>query len=178
MLGLLFLSLALVVALPGAMAGDGYDQIGGGFGFGQRIAGTYLVTEGTFTGSLTLHADGNVTAMSSACCGDANNVQSEAFGNWVRTGPYQITLRTVAILTGYNFADPDPHGPTGNIIAAPTEVLDFAPDFQTYTGSLCTQLWFYPLGVLPPDIDDVDPDLTIPFGDVAGAKLDVYYACD
>ncbi|MHC4416857.1 MAG: hypothetical protein ACYS0G_16435, partial [Planctomycetota bacterium] len=139
--GLLFLSLALVITLPGAMAsigGDGtsLDGIGGGFGFGQRIAGTYFSPAG-FGGTLTLHADGNVSAMSGACCGSGggNNIQSEAWGNWERTGPYQIVLRTVVVATQY---DPVTALPTGNFIATPAAEIEFDQEFPMFEGSLCT----------------------------------------
>jgi hypothetical protein len=147
-------------------------------GFGMRIAGTYFSTAG-FGGTLTLNADGTVMAVSGSCCGNAGNIQSEAWGNWVKTGPYQIELRTVVIGTLYDFANADPElqGPTGNFIATPTEVLDFAPDFQSFTGSLCTSVWFYDLGASMPDVN-VDPPTVVvgPF-DIAMERLPVFVEC-
>ncbi len=143
-------------------------------GFGQRIAGTYFSNAG-FGGTLTLHADGTVVALSGACCGDnAGNIQSESYGNWVRTGPRQIEVRTVAIVTNHDWGV----GPTGNVLATPSEVLDFAPDFQSYEGTLCTPLWFYDLG--PGTMPDVEVDapafIAGPF-DVAGSRLAVFVDC-
>ncbi|MHC4775327.1 MAG: hypothetical protein ACYTBR_08680, partial [Planctomycetota bacterium] len=147
--GLLFLALGLVVTLPGAMAGisGSTAAMDAPFGFGKRIAGTYFSPAG-FGGTLTLHADGTIVALSGACCGNAGNVQSESYGNWVRTGEYQITLRTVAI--GTNWAG---GVPTDNFIATPMEVLDFAEDFQSYTGNLCTSVWLYGIGDPMPDVE-------------------------
>ncbi|MHC4767577.1 MAG: hypothetical protein ACYTEI_02565 [Planctomycetota bacterium] len=176
------LSLVLVAGLmwmPGSAAeGQGRSMLQNGkstFGFGQRIAGTYFSNAG-FGGTLTLHADGTVVALSGACCGDnAGNIQSESYGNWVRTGTRQITLRTVAIGTNFDWGV----GPIGNFIATPMEVLDFAPDFQSYTGNLCTSVWFYDLGGgNMPDVEVDPPLLTIDFGPVASSRLAVFIECE
>jgi hypothetical protein len=175
--GLLFLALALVVSLPGAMAGDGNDdsQNGDGPSFGDRIAGTYFSNAG-FGGTLTLHADGTVVALSGACCGDnAGNIQSESYGNWKRTGQRQITLRTVAIGTNHDWGA----GPLANFIATPMEVLDFAPNFKSYTGNLCTSVWLYDLGGgVMPDVEVDAPLVTLDFGPVEGSRLDVFIECE
>jgi hypothetical protein len=160
--------------------GEGEDSP---FGFGMKVAGTYFSNAG-FGGTLTLHADGTVVALSGACCGDQSptpsNIQSESYGNWVRTGPRQIELRTVAIITQHDFSNsiPEDQGPTGNVLATPSEVLDFAADFQSYTGTLCTPLWFYALGGgTMPDVEVDPPALTVgPFA-VAGSRLGVFVQC-
>jgi hypothetical protein len=130
--GLLCLTLALVVTLPGAMAGAGgaASTSSMGLGFGQRIAGTYFSPAG-FGGTLTLHADGTVAAMSGACCGAGGgaNIQSEAWGNWERTGVRQITLRTVVVATQY---DPITALPTGNFMATPAAEVEFDGDYQSF----------------------------------------------
>ena len=119
-----FMSLISAVVI---VSGTVWTQAGDGPGigpsratFGQRIAGTYFSNAG-FGGTITLHADGTVVALSGACCGNAGNIQSESYGNWVRTGPRQIEVRTVALITYHNWGT----GPSGNAIATPSEVLDF-----------------------------------------------------
>jgi hypothetical protein len=166
--------LGLVVCLPVADAQLAIQgQSGNPFGFGKRIAGTYFSPAG-FGGTLTLHADGTVVALSGQCCGNAANIQSESYGNWVRTGPFQIELRTVAIGTNHDWLA----GPTGNFIATPSEVLDFAPDFQSLTGTLCTSVWFYPLGVaVMPDVEVVPADLVVGPFPVAMSRLSVFVDC-
>jgi hypothetical protein len=176
---LLFLALGLVVALPGAMAGAGGDAVAyGGIGFGKRIAGTYFSPAG-FGGALTLTADGTVVALSGACCGNSPNIQSEAYGNWVRTGEYSIQLRTVAIGTNHDFSNADPmlQGPTGNWIATPMVDMEFAPDFQSFAGTLCTSLWFYDLGGSMPDVDVDPPLLTLGPFPYAMSRLAVFVEC-
>ncbi len=179
-----FMSLiSAVVIVSGTVwtqAGDG-----GGIGpsratFGQRIAGTYFSNAG-FGGTLTLHADGTVVALSGACCGDnAGNIQSESYGNWVKTGRRQIEVRTVALITNHDFSNSDPElqGPIGNVIATPSEVLDFTEDFQSYTGTLCTALWWYDLGGnAMPDVETVPPAFIAGPFEVAGSRLAVFVDC-
>jgi hypothetical protein len=179
LIGLLILALGLVITMPGAMANDDGDDLGGGFGFGQRIAGTYFNNVGPFGGTLTLNADGTVGgAISGSCCGNAGNVQSEAFGNWVRTGIRQIELRTVVIGTTYNFDLIPPDGPDGNFIATPMVVLEFAEDFNSFEGELCTQVWFYELGGQMPDVNYDMPDLALgPFPGYNMSRLPVFIEC-
>jgi hypothetical protein len=175
LVSILFLTLALVVALPGAVAVDGPEgELGGGFGFGQRVAGTYFSPAG-FGGTLTLHADGTVAAISGACCGSgANaNIQSEAFGNWERSGTHQVTLRALIVGTQY---DPAAQ-PLNNFVAVAMEVLDFDSDYESYTGTLCTALWFYDLGDPMPDVEVEEPLLTVGPFDVDGARLAVFQEC-
>jgi hypothetical protein len=147
-------------------------------GFGMRIAGTYFSPAG-FGGTLTLNADGTVMAVSGSCCGNAGNVQSEAWGNWVKTGPREIELRTVVIGTLYDYANADPelHGPTGNFIATPSEVLDFAPDYESFTGSLCTSVWFYDIGASMPDVNVDTPAVVLGPFDIAMERLPVFVEC-
>lgn len=97
----------------------------------------------------------------------------------MRTGPRQIELRTVAIITNHDFSNSDPElqGPTGNVLATPTEVLDFSDDFQSYTGTLCTTVWLYPLGGPMPDIEEDEPLGTFDFGEVSGARLPARLQC-
>ncbi len=167
-------------------AGDGGADFGAGPGFGKRIAGTYFSNAG-FGGTITLHADGTVVALSGQCCGNAPNIQSESYGNWVKTGPMQIELRTVAIGTNWGI-DVLAEGqgsdttlstaPTGNFIATPSEVLDFAEDFQSYTGTLCTPLWFYDLGFgQMPNILVEEPQLVFGPFPVGGTRLPVEVVC-
>ena len=169
------LSLAGLLYYPAAAQSMGNTD---NFGFGKQIAGTYFSNAG-FGGTVTLHADGTVVALSGQCCGNAPNVQSESYGNWVRTGPKQIKLSTVAIGTSW-----DPTSGTtvrtGNFIATPSQVLDFAADFQSFTGELCTRVWFFPLGAgVMPDILDplVLPDLTVGPFPVASTRLPVDVIC-
>jgi hypothetical protein len=174
LLGLLILALGLVITLPAATAGDAGNE--DPYGFGQRIAGTWTGGGGNWGGSLTLHADGTVSAMSSSCCGAGGdpNIQSEAWGNWERTGPRQVTLRAMIIGTRHDWVT----GPTDNFIAVASQVLDFAPDFQSYTGGHCVAIWNYPLGQLPPDIETVPPDMG-PWGPfpISNYRLPVYHYC-
>lgn len=150
--------------------------------FGTLIAGTYFSNSG-FGGTLTLHADGTVVALSGQCCGNAPNVQSESYGNWIRTGPRQIELTTVAIGTNWAFDVPDPNGhlstiPTSNFVATPSEVLTFSNDFQSFTGSLCTSVWFYNLGFgTMPDVTVQPPDLIVGPFPVDGTRLAVNVVC-
>ena len=187
LLALSLVLLALVIWMPGAAAseesGNPAGHIGGGFGFGQRVAGTYSGGTGSqWGGSLTLHADGTVSAMSSSCCGAGGdpNIQSEAWGNWERTGPRQVTLRAMIIGTRHDFdnADPELQGPTTNFIAVASQVLDFAPDFQSYTGEHCVAIWNYDVWPAPaPDIETVDPDAHYgPFA-ITNFRLPVYHYC-
>jgi len=183
--GLLFLALGLVVTLPGAMAGAGGDEgaYGNSYGFGNKIAGTYSGGTGTqWGGSLTLHADGTVSAMSSSCCGSSfdPNIQSTAWGNWERTGVLQVTLRAMIIGTRHDFdnADPTAQGPTTQFIAVATQVLDFAPDFQSYTGEHCVGIWNYDVWPAPaPDIETVEPDAHYGPFPITNFRLPVYHYC-
>ena len=178
--GLALVLMALVMWMPGATAGVGGNNPlagngGSPFGFGQKIAGTW-VGEGPFGGSLTLFADGNVSAISGACCGAGGgaNIQSEAFGNWVRTGTHQITLRAYIIGTRY---DEDAQ-PANGFVAAPAQVLDFAQDFESYTGILCTTVFNYELGDPIPNVETDVPDFTVgpfPLGD--NRRLSVFLEC-
>ncbi|MHC4615125.1 MAG: hypothetical protein ACYTAU_16305 [Planctomycetota bacterium] len=151
------LSLGLVAGLmwmPGSAAdGQDFALMGGGespFGFGKKIAGTYSSPAG-FGGALTLNADGTVIAISGSCCGaGANaNIQSPALGNWERTGVRQVTLRALII----------------------------GKDFQSYTGTLCTSLWFYPLEGPIPDVDVDPPDLIVGPFPLANTRLAVFQEC-
>ncbi|MHC4304840.1 MAG: hypothetical protein ACYTFF_07905 [Planctomycetota bacterium] len=175
------LSLGLVAGLmwmPGSAAdGQDFALMGGGespFGFGKKIAGTYSSPAG-FGGALTLNADGTVIAISGSCCGaGANaNIQSPALGNWERTGVRQVTLRALIIGTQYDLAGQ----PMDNFAAAAAEVLDFAEDFQSYTGTLCTSLWFYPLEGPIPDVDVDPPDLIVGPFPLANTRLAVFQEC-
>ncbi|MHC4219033.1 MAG: hypothetical protein ACYSU7_11325 [Planctomycetota bacterium] len=178
--GLLTLLMGLVIWLPGAVANDGFGNAAVNLGFGKKIAGTYFSNAG-FGGTLTLHSDGTVVALSGACCGDnPGNIQSEAYGNWVRTGEYQIELRTVAIGTNHDFSNeiPELQGPVGNFIATPMEVLDFAEDFQSVTGTLCTSVWLYGLGPgTMPDVEVDAPLVTVGPFPVAMSRLAVFVEC-
>lgn len=113
-----------------------------GLGFGMRIAGTYVGTAGPFSGALTFHADGTLSAISNACCGNGfgGHIESEGFGNWRRTGPFQIELAGVVASTYYDeFHVPLPAERNGVCVAS--ERIDFAPDFESYTGELVTKCW-------------------------------------
>ena len=70
------------------------------------------------------------------------------------------------------------NSPTGNWIASPSVEIEFAPDFQSFAGTLCTALWFYPLGAgVMPDIEVVPPDgVWGPFP-YAMERLPVYVVC-
>jgi 3-hydroxyisobutyrate dehydrogenase len=87
-----------------------------------------------------------------------------------------IMLRTVVVGTQYNYGDP-PHGPTGNIIATPMEVLDFAEDFQSFTGTLCTSVWLYGLEDPMPDVEADLPLVRLGPFPVAMSKLSVFVDC-
>ena len=99
------------------------------FGFGQRIAGTYLSQSFFFggAGTLTFHADGTLAAISGTCCGITGSIQSEGYGNWVRTGPREIELTAVVIARSEG-AEP---GFT-DAICTPSERLEFDEDFENY----------------------------------------------
>ena len=83
-------------------------------------------------------------------------------------------LRTVAVATQY---DPVTALPTGNFIATPAAVVDFAEDFQSFEGSLCTALWFYGLGDPMPDIEVVPPDLVFGPFPYAMPRMAVFQEC-
>jgi hypothetical protein len=137
--GLLFLSLAWVVTLPGAMAGDGYDQIGGGFGFGQKVAGTFMDEGGlpaigaSWIGTMTFNADGTVTTTNTSCCLGAGTFQSPGHGVWERTGNMQITLTALIFIFNADGTD--------NAIAKPTIVIDFDQGFDTAAGVINTEIF-------------------------------------
>jgi hypothetical protein len=138
--GLLFLAVALVVTLPGAMAGDGDGDtdIGGGLGFGQRVAGTYRDIGGldigaSWIGAMTFGADGTVTTTNTSCCLGAGTFQSPGHGVWKRTGIRQITL--TALIWIFN-----PDG-SDNATAKPTIVIDFDEYFETATGVINTEIF-------------------------------------
>ncbi len=147
-------------------AGDG-DSFGRGLGFGQRIAGTYrgelTVDFGggpilVGTGALSLHADGTLTASSSACCGSGadHNVQSEGIGNWTRTDDRQIELSAMIVGVEYDdhctldgeYAGQAPCDEGETLVECPSaacnfectasQQLDFASDFQSADGLLVT----------------------------------------
>jgi hypothetical protein len=188
------LALGLVIVLPGARAQIPVDNTvalpaAPIFGFGLQIAGTYYSP----AGSMSLHADGTLTAASATCCGGQSpeNIQSEAIGNWVRTGGRQIEL------SGVVYVD---HTEGGRAICLASQQLDFAPDFQSYTGLQVTACWYEDCADAPwfatncvgGDIPDLlDPDCRAPdmctltdlgwipgFEDgipVSGARLPVEY---
>jgi hypothetical protein len=175
--GLLAVLVGFAIWMPGSSAdGQDFALMGGEtpFGFGKKIAGTYFSPAG-FGGTLTLNADGTVAAISGACCGaGANaNIQSEAFGNWERTGVNQITLRAVVVGTQYDAAAL----PMNNFIATAMEVLDFSEDYQSYTGTLCTALWFYELGDPMPDVEMEEPLLILGPFPIDGSRLSVFQEC-
>jgi hypothetical protein len=168
MFGLLFLALALVVALPGAMAGDNNDQ--GEDSFARKVAGTYM-DDGqllggaiTWVGAQTLGADGTVVTTNTNCCGAANNLQSPGFGVWERTGPRQVTITALIFIQDYlgdEFCPMDCRNdvpPLNQLIGKPTIVLDFDQHFETATGVINTELFFI----------DQDPLTDAPFACLQG----------
>ncbi|MHC4083336.1 MAG: hypothetical protein ACYTFF_07910 [Planctomycetota bacterium] len=169
----MILALGLVITMPGAMANDDGDDLGGGLGFGQRVAGTYL-DEGELLGGAiswigvqTLGADGTVVTTNTNCCGAAGNLQSPGHGVWERTGIRQITLTALIFIQNWFPPEDCPLGCEGGdgsvLVGRPTIVLDFDGDFETAMGTINTALFTIDQdadfdGVL----DYVDPD-GVPF---------------
>ncbi len=179
---LLISAVVIVSGTVWTQAGDGGARAS--LGFGQRIAGTYVAPTGFFgPGALMLHADGTLAAASGTCCGAAgdDSIQSEAMGNWVRTGSRQIEVTALVIATIY---DLDTALPDHNSACMVSERLDFESDFQSYTGVLATACWNssdegwanVPTDLLNPDRDPDICTLEL-FGEipVSGARLPAAY---
>ncbi len=170
---------------------------GGDEGLGERVAGTY-VDEGeftgfgapaecprdgfgaSFTGTQTLTAHGTQVATNNLFgggdapdAGGGGNLQSPGHGNWTKTGKRQITLTSLIFIQGYTpDADMCKIGcpAAGQIVARPTVVVDFAPDYKTATATIQTDLFFDLRG-------DADMDGVLDYLDSDGAPGFTIYGC-
>ena len=82
----------------------------------------------------TFHADGTIV---SAGQNAADGSESAGYGNWKKVGDRTIKLSAVVYGTGF--------------IALVSEVVTFADDFDSYTGTLVTAVYDAGTDVLDPD---------------------------
>lgn len=135
----------------------GGDMCWGNWWFGQRIAGSYLMSfrfppdhPDPTTGQLTINADGTYTAFPEAAFGRLNppgtRFRSAWHGTWERTGWRTIKMRGYIYAHSgvYNSEDPnDPLSAFGDTawIARQDPVAIFDSDFESFHGDISTEIF-------------------------------------
>lgn len=148
------LTALLVAVSPGSKA---KGQGGGGPGFGRHVAGAYLV-DVTAGSTVVLRAIGALSATGEVSLVDSGDFPgpagdpfdgTAALGEWRRTGPRDVTVRTISF-------SHDPSGGGAAVAYVVSEiVLNFQPGFDSFTLALAQT-------TVPIAADPLDPNLALP----------------